>query len=266
MKSKSLIVKFSGIALLIILVVSACTTAPMDIKKDIDKVNQSFMTAITNQDVDALMDHYTSDIIILPAHKAEVKGTEAVRKMWEDSFKYGMGELKVSTTEAIAHGNTATEHGIYEYYTKGNQLVDNGKYVVYWKKVNNQWKMAWDIWNSSNPMPPRASKKDTISMAITWVKPDKVEAMKDFAFDIFLPAFEEHYGDSRAASRLFSIVKGKGYDAQFIYFIDPYQSHQMHDVKTILYKHYNEMEATKYLKEFRSYITKQDIIYATPLW
>jgi ketosteroid isomerase-like protein len=34
---------------------------------------------------------------------------------------------------------------------KGQRIEDGGKYVVVWKKVNDQWKVQYDIFNSDKP-------------------------------------------------------------------------------------------------------------------
>jgi ketosteroid isomerase-like protein len=34
---------------------------------------------------------------------------------------------------------------------KGKRIEDSGKFVVAWKKVNGEWKVAYDIYNSDKP-------------------------------------------------------------------------------------------------------------------
>jgi ketosteroid isomerase-like protein len=36
---------------------------------------------------------------------------------------------------------------------EGGQVIDNGKYVVLWRREAGQWKLHRDIWNSSQPAP-----------------------------------------------------------------------------------------------------------------
>jgi ketosteroid isomerase-like protein len=51
-----------------------------------------------------------------------------------------------------AHGETATEVGTFSIRDAGGKEVDRGKYVAVWKRVQGQWKMHREIWNSSLPV------------------------------------------------------------------------------------------------------------------
>lgn len=251
----------------LVLIAASCTQAPseLDVKADIERINETMTTAISNQDVETLMAHYTDDVLMLPSNHDPVEGIEAVRQMWTDGFKHGMGHLEFITGDATAVGDIAQEHGVYKYYTPDKQMVDHGKYMVLWKKVGDQWKIAKDIWNSSLPMPPRAGAKDTIALAITKVKPENIEPLKKFGSEVFLPAFEKHFADAKATARLFEVVNNEKGEGELIYFIDPYKSYHTHDVKAILTKHYAQDEVEKYMKEFKSYIIKQEMLMAVPV-
>ncbi|WP_430815633.1 YybH family protein [Carboxylicivirga sp. RSCT41] len=267
MKTKLSYSKLSGIILLVIFFGASCTQphVQQDVKADIQMANQAIMDAIKSQDVDKITAHYTADVVILPSNNEALTGIESARQMWVDGFNYGMGHLDFITEEAIAYGDIAQEHGIYKYYTPDNEMVDHGKYVVIWKKEGEQWKIAKDIWNSSLPMPPKASVKDTIALVVTKVKPDKIDALSEMATDVFLPAFNKHFPDSKATSRLFKVVNNKKGDAELIYLIDPLVKGHVHDVQTVLSSHYSEEEVSQQLKDFKSYVIKQEVIYAVPM-
>jgi ketosteroid isomerase-like protein len=266
MKTKPIIERcFYVFAIVGILVVS-CTEAPRDVKMEIEKINETFMSAISSQDVEAIVALHTSDAVVLPQNHHEVKGTEAIRQMWQGAFKHGMGSLKFVTSEAIANGNTAYESGNYEYFEKGiEKAMDHGKYMVVWKKEGSDWKISHDIWNSSMPRIPRATDKDTIAMAITTLKSEAVDPMVDFANEVFMPAFTKHFSDAKATARLFKVVDKKAKEGKLVYFIDPYKQHHTHSVKAILEKHYPEDKAVEHLKKFKSMIEKQEVIYAVPV-
>ncbi|MBS2213611.1 DUF3225 domain-containing protein [Carboxylicivirga mesophila] len=264
MKTK-LSVKSSLFVLLALIIASACTPVKQDVTAEIEEMNIVYMTAVKNQDVETLVSLYTDNAVILPSNQKKVEGLDAIRQMWNDAFAFGMGYLKLTTTEATAYGHVAHETGIYMYYTRDDKLVDEGKFIVVWEKVDNNWKIARDIWNSSMPMPPRATDKDTVAMVITEVAPEKMEALNTFASEVFLPAFEQHFADSKATARLFKVINESEGNAKVIYFIDPINSNHVHDVKTILSMHYNEEDTDRYMEEFRNYLIKQDVVYAVPM-
>jgi len=50
-------------------------------------------------------------------------------------------------------GDTVFEVGKYTLFGEGDQVLDNGKYIVIWKKDGEQWKLHRDIFNSNMPLP-----------------------------------------------------------------------------------------------------------------
>jgi ketosteroid isomerase-like protein len=264
MKTK-LSVESSLYLMLALLIASACTPVERDVTSEIEEMNSVYMTAVKSQDMETLVSLHTADAVIMPSNQKTVEGIDAIRHMWNDAFAYGMGYLKITTIEATAYGNIAHETGSYQYFTLDDQMVDVGKYIVVWKKEGEQWKIAKDIWNSSMPMPQHASEKDTIAIVMTKVKPDKYEQLDKFASEIFFPVFNEHFADSRATARMFKVIKNPDGEVVLLYFIDPLKTNHVHDVKTILSKHYNDEDTDKYLEEFRSCLINQEMIYAVPL-
>ena len=77
-----------------------------------------------------------------------VKGREAIEAMWK-----GMAEQvtdpKVTTLDVKPLGpSAAREIGTFSLKTKGPEPKEiSGKYVVVWKKIGSDWKLAADIWN-----------------------------------------------------------------------------------------------------------------------
>lgn len=64
-------------------------------------------------------------------------------------FVMGIRQAKLEIVEVEHHGDTAIEVGQYTLSGEGNQVMDQGKYIVIWKQQNGQWKLHRDIWNSS---------------------------------------------------------------------------------------------------------------------
>lgn len=57
---------------------------------------------------------------------------------------------KISPQEIKIIGNEAYDYGYYEGTTRfsdGKEKSGKGKYVIVWKKVENEWKIYLDIWN-----------------------------------------------------------------------------------------------------------------------
>ena len=52
-------------------------------------------------------------------------------------------------------GDLAIDRGTYRFQGKvdGKTLNETGKYLIIWRKVGKDWKIAADIWNSDRPPP-----------------------------------------------------------------------------------------------------------------
>jgi ketosteroid isomerase-like protein len=59
-------------------------------------------------------------------------------------------EFAPTKIEVASSGDLAYEMGTYSLAYQGDdeQLHDNGKYVVVWKKADGNWKAAADIFNT----------------------------------------------------------------------------------------------------------------------
>ncbi len=74
-----------------------------------------------------------------------------MQTFWKSVFDAGIKQAKLETLEVKAMGGSAVEVGKYTLYAEDNQIADSGKYMVSWKKINGQWKLHRDIWNTSLP-------------------------------------------------------------------------------------------------------------------
>lgn len=146
------ITQFAGLIGIILLTLSSCTQQVMDVTDEIKAANEKLTTAFSNGDYESLANLYTADAKIFPQNAEIVQGKEALQESWKGMLNMGISQFNVETIEAKSYGKTAVEEGRYEVYV-GDQLVDHGKYIVIWEKVDGEWKIALDIPNSSVPVP-----------------------------------------------------------------------------------------------------------------
>lgn len=122
-----------------------------DVTKEIQARNDSFMKAIQSGDLDAIAAFYTEDAKLFPPNSEIIQGRENIRGMWTEFTAQGMPSLIFTTTMAEAIGQTAIEEGAYQVKTPDGQVVDKGKFIVIWKKVDGEWLLHQDIFNTSMP-------------------------------------------------------------------------------------------------------------------
>ncbi len=119
-------------------------------KELIMKANKAFSKAYMAGDYDALSNIYATDGKIFPGNAKIIQGKQEII----DRFKVPEGSKiifhEIQPEELNILGNYAYDYGYYQGQTENKQGEVNswkGKYVVVWKKTDDQWKMYLDIWN-----------------------------------------------------------------------------------------------------------------------
>ena len=123
-------------------------TADAEIRKEVSVYQED----VKRGDSTALAAHYTSDGVVMAPNMGELKGN-AITGFWGGAVRMGVKELKLNTTDISGGGDVYAETGTYEMVGAGNKTMDNGKYIVVWKRENGNWKIFRDIFNSNMPMP-----------------------------------------------------------------------------------------------------------------
>jgi len=120
-----------------------------DIKIILNKID-SFSYYYVNGKYKKLANCYTTDGKIFPNQSVIITGIENIEKRWTlpDSIKIVKHAVFPSEIKII--DNHAYDYGYYEGETllaNGNITPWKGKYVIIWRKENNDWKIYLDIWN-----------------------------------------------------------------------------------------------------------------------
>ena len=114
---------------------------------EIAAVNRKFESAARNGDLDGLASLYTVDAMALPPDGPIVKGRESIKQMWGSvAQQLGLKEVRLNTLSFEQEGDTGYEVGEANLTIKSGTAVV--KFLVVWKKVDGQWRLHRDIWNS----------------------------------------------------------------------------------------------------------------------
>lgn len=137
-----------------ILLAATCLCLPVSAmaqdKDVIQNLNEQFTKAFNSGDIAAVAAHYTEDAVVLPPGAEMVMGRDAILAFWKAASEQ-MGDFKLTAIDVKPLGSDAArEIGTFSLRTKGSQpQAITGKYVVVWKKVGADWKLATDIWNTN---------------------------------------------------------------------------------------------------------------------
>ncbi|MBN2614178.1 MAG: DUF4440 domain-containing protein [Bacteroidales bacterium] len=126
-----------------------CSPQPRDVTSEISKANDRFMKSFNSGDAAGVAACYTKDAKLFPPNSDIIQGRKAIENFWNGGMQMGIEVAKLETTVAKSYGNFALEEGIYKLYGPENVLIDHGKYLVTWNKIDGQWQLSRDIWNTS---------------------------------------------------------------------------------------------------------------------
>jgi uncharacterized protein (TIGR02246 family) len=120
-------------------------------KAAIEAANARFAADFAKGDATAVASHYTAGGQAFPPNGEVARGREAIAKLWKGAMDSGVKGVKLTAVEVEAQGDTAHEVGTYALLGEGGKTLDNGKYIVIWKREGGQWRIHRDIWNTSMP-------------------------------------------------------------------------------------------------------------------
>lgn len=111
------------------------------------------------QPVDAFVATVTDAFLVMPPNDPGARGIEAVRTWFVNTFgAFSITELEFPTTELHLDDDWAVKHYTYEWTLSpdagGDPVRDRGDGIyVYERQGDGSWKVAYDIWTSSEPLP-----------------------------------------------------------------------------------------------------------------
>jgi uncharacterized protein (TIGR02246 family) len=126
-----------------------------DAKSTVAKLNEAWLTAHKAADFDRLAMLYADDAVLMPAFSEPVRGREAIRNFFAEDFKYvpkrsiTLKSLRVETSDSVL-----VDSGDYRYEgvnTEERPVEITGNYITVFKKIDNKWQTAIDIWNARMP-------------------------------------------------------------------------------------------------------------------
>jgi uncharacterized protein (TIGR02246 family) len=125
------------------------TQTASDLREEIRGANDNFEKNFASGDARGIASLYTSDAALLPPGAGIQEGATAIQNFWQMAMDMGIKEAHLETLEVEQEGDTAIEMGQYELSGAEGQRMDQGKYIVVWKRDGGKLKLHKDIWNTS---------------------------------------------------------------------------------------------------------------------
>jgi uncharacterized protein (TIGR02246 family) len=146
--------KIEYAALLMVVCLMACAAPQGSMPSvEIEALGAQWQQSLNSGDVEAVASLYSEDCRVMPPNAALAMGRDAVRSDFGAMIAAGMTS-SLETIEAVESGDSGHRVGVYTLMGPDGSVVDRGKYIETWKKIDGSWQITNDIWNSDNPPAP----------------------------------------------------------------------------------------------------------------
>jgi uncharacterized protein (TIGR02246 family) len=123
----------------------------------IDRIIGEFVDTFNARDLTKLASLYADDAVWMPPNSPLIKGHAAIEAAFKERFK-GPGILKFTSTTSAMSGTLAfvAAPSTLTVPVAGAAPVSfTAKSLTVFKRVGNDWKIAYDMQNGDQPPPPR---------------------------------------------------------------------------------------------------------------
>jgi len=121
-------------------------------KQAIEKLVANFTDAFNKGDVETIANLYLDDARLLGPDAATIRGRGGIVDYWAGGIREATdGKLTADEVQPLGP-DAALVIGTYSEKSRTPPgSIEAGKYVMLWRKVGADWKIALDIWNANPP-------------------------------------------------------------------------------------------------------------------
>jgi len=111
--------------------------------------NKQFTEAHVSGDNLAIDTLFTPDAKSFPPHAEPVIGRDAISKLTAEYIEYGISQFQEETVELYGSEDLLIDQGNYTMTYGPENTFEKGKYINVWKRVDGQWKIYSNMWNTN---------------------------------------------------------------------------------------------------------------------
>ena len=145
--------------------------------------------AYQSGDAAAVAAIYSEDATLLPPNQQPVAGRDEIQKAWAAMIDDGLS-ADVTYTETGSDGDIGYKVGTFAIKDSKGKPLDEGKFVEVWKRVDGEWKLHRDIYNSNLPPAPNPLSEDDAE-AIATIMNAAAQRLQDGDFQSWAALFAE---------------------------------------------------------------------------
>jgi ketosteroid isomerase-like protein len=153
MKSNKKLLLFAALAFMHSIVngQSNKDTVLEEAKKAIAASNAIYFESFVKNDSSIFIERYAEDACIMAPNVPAMCGRKAAAAFFRTAYEdHGLKNGKFITTAVYGEGKEfVTEEGFWQSFNAKGELIDDGKFLVLWKKTSKGWKMFRDSFSSN---------------------------------------------------------------------------------------------------------------------
>ena len=229
------------------------------LKSEIERANQAFMQAVSDKSADAVGALYTENARLMFPNMPTIQGRENIKGFFLQAIESGISGIKLTTEEVAGTNDLAVELGRYEMLA-GGQTVDEGKYMVEWKKVDGKWLLHKDMPSTDLPAAQSGAKVDeTVGISVFQVKEGSEEEFETFVRDVLTPAADISTPEKSHAVKAIRLLRektpAKNGMQKFIFIFDPMFKEMDYGIESTLIRKHGEKRGKELMSQFESMTT-----------
>ena len=119
-------------------------------------LEQTVVNAFKAGEIDPMAALYPVDVVLMPPNEPALEGKEAALEWIQGLYDaFSIDEFTSPLEDVQVSGDMGVSRGTFSWSLTpkagGDPVVDNGKFVVLWRREPDGWKRTVVIWNSDNP-------------------------------------------------------------------------------------------------------------------
>ena len=134
------------------------STAAVDTRADERAIRghvDRWLQLVEARDAAGIAELYAEDGAVMPPNAPIGRGRTAIQQTWASMMRTPGFSLRFVPEQIVvsSSGDMALDRGTYSLTIapNGTTQSDTGKYVVVWRKIGREWRVAADIFNSDLP-------------------------------------------------------------------------------------------------------------------
>jgi uncharacterized protein (TIGR02246 family) len=114
------------------------------------KLAPQWAAAFNAKDAVKIASLYAENAVVMPPNQPTVKGRANIETHWKGEIEQGATNMQLNPVASSISGSQAFEAGTSTVTLPGGQS-ERGKYLAILKRVGNEWKIAYGIYNTDSP-------------------------------------------------------------------------------------------------------------------